>query len=38
VKLSSLVKHWARQTGEDVEYAFGLLSALQKGVLKDEKK
>lgn len=38
LKLSSLVKHWARQTGEDVEYAFGLLSAFQKGITRDEEK
>ena len=38
VKLSSLVKHWARQTGEDVEYAFGLLHAFQKGITRDEDK
>lgn len=35
VKLSSLVKHWARQSGEEVEYTFGLLKAFQRGLLKD---
>ncbi|WMN12693.1 hypothetical protein QYS49_34320 [Marivirga salinae] len=36
VKLSSLVKHWARQSGEEVEYTFGLLKAFQRGLLKNE--
>lgn len=38
VKLSSLVKHWARQSGEEVEYTSGLLKAFQRGILKDEGK
>lgn len=34
IHLSKIAKEWARQSGNDIEYSYSLLSAFQKGIKK----